>query len=78
MVEEITRYPHENPILVGMLMVVIGLLILVWRIQNPWIPDCPDTLSIMCEDMDFVPIIATALGVMGVSFIMMDLMENPE
>ena len=88
MVEEITRYPHESPILVGMLMVVIGLMICIWRIQNPWIPDCPidpayvqlttTKVMLICDDMDFIPILACGLAIMGISFIFTDIMGEPE
>jgi len=81
MAEEI-RYPHESPILMGMLFVIIGILVILWRIQNPWVPSCPDTtlngMFILCDDMDFVPILGCFFGVIGMSCLIPEFMEIEE
>lgn len=75
-------YPHESPILMGMLMVVIGIFIIVWRLYNPWIPDCPSTalngIYTLCDEMDYIPILGCFFGIVGISLILTDLMPGDE
>lgn len=69
-----TRYPHESPILMGMLLATIGILVILWRVQNPWIP--PYSEVSFADDMDYIPIIGCVFCVTGISLIITDLMPG--
>jgi len=75
-----TSYPHESPLIVGTLMIIVGIAIVIWRIQNPWVPQCPDMIingmHVMCDDMDIIPILAAAVGLMGTTFVFSDILND--
>jgi hypothetical protein len=70
-------YPHESPLVMGMVFAILGIFGFFYRFHHPWVSSCPIYPDQMiCDDMDYFVIIACVAGVFGLSLMVTALMQE--